>query len=107
VGRAGKESDRKEGATMNEEGWYMDPFDRHEARWMSAGTPTALVRDGGVESQDVPPDEPIPAELEPWGVDPPTDGTDLKRADDAEAKVFDPKKLTDAASIGIDESTGF
>jgi hypothetical protein len=92
---------------MNEEGWYVDPFGRHEARWISDGTPTALVRDDGVESQDSPPDEPIAAEMEPWGVDPPADGIDLKRADEAESQVFDPQKLTDAASIGIDESTGF
>jgi len=39
-----------------EEGWYTDPFGQHEARWMSAGTPTKLVRDRGVESYDDPPD---------------------------------------------------
>jgi hypothetical protein len=92
---------------MNEEGWYIDPHGRHEARWISDGSPTALVSDGGVESQDPPPDEPISAEMEPWGVDPPADGSDLKRADDTEAKEFDRQKLTDAASVAIDESTGF
>jgi len=40
------------------EGWYTAPYGRHEARWMSAGTPTRLVRDGEVESYDDPPDEP-------------------------------------------------
>jgi hypothetical protein len=49
---------------MNEEGWYIDPFGRHEARWISDGTPTALVRDGEAESQDPPPDEPITVEME-------------------------------------------
>ena len=39
------------------EGWYTDPYRRHEARWMSDGTPTDLVRDRGVESYDAPPDE--------------------------------------------------
>ena len=39
------------------EGWYTDPYGRHEARWMSDGTPTELVRDLGVESYDAPPDE--------------------------------------------------
>jgi hypothetical protein len=92
---------------MNEEGWYIDPFGRHEARWISDGTPTALVRNGGVEAQNLPPDEPITAEMEPWGVDLPADGSDLKRADDTEAKEFDRQKLTDAASVAIDESTGF
>jgi len=41
----------------DEEGWFTDPFGRHEARWMSKGTPTKLVRDGGDESYDDPPDE--------------------------------------------------
>jgi len=40
------------------EGWYTDPFGRHEARWMSDGKPTKLVRDDGVEAYDDPPDEP-------------------------------------------------
>ena len=39
------------------EGWYTDPYGRHEARWMSDGTPTELVRDRGVESYDAPPVE--------------------------------------------------
>jgi hypothetical protein len=39
------------------EGWYTDPYGRHEARWMCGGTPTELVRDRGVESYDAPPDE--------------------------------------------------
>jgi hypothetical protein len=34
------------------EGWFTDPFERHEARWMSQGTPTALVRDGNIEGSD-------------------------------------------------------
>ena len=45
------------GAAGHEEGWHADPFGRHEARWMSDGTPTTLVRDGDVESRDAPPDE--------------------------------------------------
>jgi hypothetical protein len=40
------------------EGWCTDPFGRHEARWLSQGVPTKLVRDGGVESYEAPPDEP-------------------------------------------------
>ena len=35
-----------------EEGWFTDPFGRHEARWLSFGKPTKLVRDGDVESYD-------------------------------------------------------
>jgi hypothetical protein len=41
----------------HEEGWYTDPYGRHEARWFSDGTPTKLVRDRDVESYDKPPDE--------------------------------------------------
>jgi hypothetical protein len=51
--------------TIPAEGWYRDPFAIHEDRWMSQGRPTKLVRDGGVESYDPPPDLPLPAELEP------------------------------------------
>ena len=29
---------------MNAEGWYVDPYGLHGARWFSDGTPTALVR---------------------------------------------------------------
>jgi hypothetical protein len=43
---------------MTAEGWYLDPYGRHEARWFSAGSPTALVRDGASESQDPPPAKP-------------------------------------------------
>jgi hypothetical protein len=34
------------------EGWYSDPYDRHEARWISQGSPTSLVRDGPVQGKD-------------------------------------------------------
>jgi hypothetical protein len=34
------------------EGWYSDPYDRHEARWISQGSPTSLVRDGLVQGKD-------------------------------------------------------
>jgi Family of unknown function (DUF6159) len=36
-------------------GWYQDPYGRHQARYFSAGQPTKLVRDGAVESYDEPP----------------------------------------------------
>jgi hypothetical protein len=92
---------------MDEEGWFKDPYQRHEARWMSEGTPTALVRDAGVESQDVPPDEPITVEMErvPAEVIPGDgDGSDLKRADDVEAQEFDPGAVMDAAEEGFSGS---
>ena len=47
------------------QGWYVDPYRQHEARWFSDGTPTALVRDGGVESRDDPPDRWSSRQLEP------------------------------------------
>ena len=52
-------------ATNPAEGWYQDPFGVHEHRWMSRGTSTKLVRDGGTESYDPPPDLPLPGELVP------------------------------------------
>jgi hypothetical protein len=45
------------------EGWYTDPYARHEARWMSQGKPTRLVRDGRVEASD-------PVAGEPFAVTP-------------------------------------
>jgi hypothetical protein len=66
------------------EGWYTDPYGRHQARWMSEGVPSALVRDGKVEGQD-------PVEQEPFQVSPVRSGSgatatsnasDLRRADD-------------------------
>jgi hypothetical protein len=65
------------------EGWYLDPFGQHEARWFSDGDPTALVRDGSVEARDAPPDHPVAGPLERWHSG---DGraNDLRRADDVE-----------------------
>ena len=56
-------------STIPAEGWYRDPFAIHEDRWMSQGQPTKLVRDGGTESYDPPPDLPLPATLVPAGSD--------------------------------------
>lgn len=50
---------------MRAEGWYRDPYDRHEARWFSDGSPTSLVRDGGVEAHDAPPADAYSGQLEP------------------------------------------
>jgi hypothetical protein len=33
-------------------GWYQDPAGLHDARWWSDGVPSALTRDGAVESND-------------------------------------------------------
>ena len=72
----------------DEEGWFTDPFGRHEARWLSQGNPTKLVRDGDVESYDDPPDEepsqePVRIEVDLSG----TAGRDLLRADSAEEQA--------------------
>ena len=67
-----------------EEGWYTDAYGRHEARWMSAGSPTKLVRDGGVESYDDPPDEEPSQPATMIVEDPPPGADDLRRADEAE-----------------------
>jgi hypothetical protein len=53
------------GEVLKPEGWYVDPFGRHEARWISDGGPTALVRDGGRELKDPPSDTPLPWQLVP------------------------------------------
>jgi len=67
------------------EGWCTDPYAVHEARWLSDGRPTKLVRDGAVESYDEPPPGPpsvVPVSLEADPVA--VNGEDLIRADDAE-----------------------
>ncbi len=50
---------------MKPEGWYRDPYGLHGERWFSDGTPTRIVCDDGVESEDPPPDHPYTAQLEP------------------------------------------
>ena len=90
----------------NLEGWFTDPFGRHEARWLSAGTPTSLVKDGIKESHDDPPDEPpaqVPERIAPAG------GPDsLRRADDAErTDPFDAQRAQRRVwDIVIDEQSG-
>jgi hypothetical protein len=71
---------------MEAEGWYYDPYKRHEARWFSDGTPTGLVRDRHQVthdplSTDAPPDPP-PDPPVPWDGDATAqNGDDLLRAD--------------------------
>jgi hypothetical protein len=67
------------------EGWYRDPYRIHEDRWFSAGVPTPLVRDQGVEGRDDPPGYPppeSPAEIPDLDEFP---QDDLRRADEAES----------------------
>ncbi len=82
------------------EGWCTDPFGRHDARWMSAGVPTKLVRDGESESFDDPP-------ATPWSQDPvpivPVGAPgSIRRADDAQDEYFDPERAVDAAETTAD-----
>jgi hypothetical protein len=55
------------------QGWYQDPFGLHEARYFSAGRPTRLVRDSGIESYDDPPGTGAPADV---GASSPQSGTE-------------------------------
>ena len=94
-----------------EEGWYTDPYARHEARWLSEGQPTKLVRDGAIESYEDPPagaPVAVPVRLE----DDPTaaSGQDLLRADSAEEdEVYDSSKANMAAldALGQDGAPNF
>jgi hypothetical protein len=90
---------------MEAEGWYRDPYRRHEARWFSDGTPTALVSDHGVESHDAPPDTPITEPLVPLAENEEEDGgADLLRSDAEPAdRIFDPNAAWVARADGTDE----
>ncbi len=76
------------------EGWFTDPYVRHEARWLSDGKATKLVRDGDATSYDDPPDGPWTKTPERLEADPvATEGQDLMRADGAETEDdYDAKK---------------
>ena len=80
------------------EGWYEDPFAVHQYRWFSAGTPTGLVKDGHTEGTDPPPDAEVTGPLVAEHSDPDvrTDGSDLRRADEAEAEDSGPIDASDA-----------
>lgn len=93
---------------MEAEGWYKDPFGLHEARWFSDGRPTALVRDGGAEATDPPPDTPLTGPPVPVDVTPGTDGEDLRRADEAERsdQIFDPNATAEGAWEAFGQSGG-
>jgi hypothetical protein len=67
--------------SIDAEGWYEDPFGAHEARWFSEGTPTLLVRDGGIESHDEPPATDLDLPVVPVSKSLAEDSTDLLRAD--------------------------
>jgi hypothetical protein len=91
--------------TSQAQGWYRDPYAIHEDRYLSAGMPTKLVRDGDQEAYDPPPDRPmppgelVPVEASDNGV---TDGSDLIRAGDRS----DPNRAKDAVFTVFDRSSG-
>jgi hypothetical protein len=89
-----------------DEGWFTDPWGRHEARWISLGKATDLVRDGHVEAHDPPPNAPptvtpalIPAEA-PGQIG----ARDLRRADEAERETVDPGKLRERLVDAAEEA---
>jgi hypothetical protein len=74
------------------QGWYRDPYQVHEDRWFSSGQPTKLVRDGAVEAYDPAPAGPPRTRLVEVRPAEPTNGSDLRRADDPSAgAVYDAK----------------
>jgi hypothetical protein len=75
---------------MRAEGWYQDPFGLHTDRWFSDGRPTDLVRNGKVESRDAPPSATYSGPLVESVEVPPEGGSDLRRADEAEAEAGRP-----------------
>jgi len=88
------------------EGWYEDLYHRHEHRWISNGTPTALVQDAGVEAEDPPP---AVATVEPLvravsSRTPMPDGDDLRRVGDGGSDTYDPQAAADAV---MDATTWF
>ena len=84
------------------EGWYTDPFGKHEARWMSDGTPTKLVRDQGDESYDDPPDEEPTVTPSRIVEEQTADGSDLLRAGDGDGGAGGTlnERLQDAGQFG-------
>ena len=87
---------------MQAQGWYRDPYLVHEDRYFSAGQPTKLVRDGGVEQYDPPPAGPPKTELVEVPQAQTAHGGDLRRADDPSAgAMYDPKTAVWAAVDSI------
>ena len=89
-----------------DQGWFTDPWGLHDARGISLGKATDLVRDGRVEAHDPPPNTPptvtpalIPAEA-PGQVG----AGDLRRADDAERETVDPGKLKERLVDAAEEA---
>jgi hypothetical protein len=73
-------------------GWNIDPYGLHEHRYFSGGLPTRLVRDGGQESYDEPPDYPPPAVDPGSPIGPP------------HSPVAVPTRV-ETGTVGVDETT--
>jgi len=86
------------------EGWYVDPYGEHDARWFSDGTPTELVRDDAMESRDPPPSTPFEGDPQPVRA-PDASPDDLRRADSDEGP-FDPASETDAVWDSFGQAGG-
>jgi hypothetical protein len=71
------------------QGWYRDPYRVHDDRYFSAGQPSKLVRDGGIEDYDPPPAGPPEAELVEVRHTQQPDVGDLRRADHRSAGAVD------------------
>ena len=88
------------------EGWCSDPYGRHEARWLSDGHPTKLVRDGDAETYDEPPDEAPSVVTHPIQGAVPDGDDDLRRADGAQTGAgYDRKKAFRGIMDVIDQVT--
>jgi hypothetical protein len=86
--------------TQGAQGWYEDPYRTLQDRWFSGGKPSALVRDGEVESKDPPPDTPYVGKLSPASAgEPVAYGVDLQRAGD--------RRKPDSWDVAADASTWF
>jgi hypothetical protein len=66
------------------QGWFVDPWSCHEARYFSNGKPTALVRDGDLEGRDAPPSR-LPAVVHP---EPVTFAGDGVSTDEVPERIF-------------------
>lgn len=82
---------------MTAQGWYQDPFRRHEHRWFSEGRATSLVRDGEAESDDVLPTEEYDGPLVAAEAAELADGGDLLRADERADDRASRRSLVQAA----------
>jgi hypothetical protein len=81
------------------EGWYQDPYGRHQKRWFSSGQPTPLVKDGDAEGHDEV-SGPLPGPLVPIEEQVWDHGQDLARADEVEAKSVSAPDLVRAGQEG-------